>query len=282
VAELATAFAGFDVLVAMRERTAFPKELFDALPQLRLLVTTGMINRSIDLAAAAARGVVVCGTPWAADATVEVAWGLILGLAHAIPREDASLRAGRWQTTVGQSLQGKTLGVIGLGTIGSKVARLGQAFGMTVITYSPNMTPERALAVGVTAVSKEVLFESADVVTIHMILSERTRGLVGRNELERMKPSSLLVNTSRGPLVDEAALAAALVSAKISGAGIDVFAQEPIRMDNPLLAAPNTILTPHIGYVTHDVYRAWYSAVVEDIQSFIAGAPIRVLGPAPA
>lgn len=276
---LAAALAPYDAIVAMRERTRFPAELLHALPALRLLVTTGLVNRAIDLAAARARGIVVCGTPWAEDATVEVTWALILALAHAVPKEDASLRAGRWQSALGTSLTGKTLGVLGLGTIGSKVARVGQAFGMRVLAHSPHLTPERAGAVDATAVSKELLFAEADVVSVHMILSAATRGMVGAAEIARMRRSAFLVNTARGPLVDEAALAQALQQGRIAGAGLDVYSEEPIRPDHPLLAAPNTILTPHIGYVTHDVYRAWYGAVLEDIQAYLAGHPIRQLEP---
>jgi len=267
----------YDTLVAMRERTRFPAEVLQRLPALRLLVTTGMVNRSIDLAAAAAQGIVVCGTPWAEDATVEVAWGLILAVAHAIAAEDASLRAGRWQSTLGTSLGGKVLGIVGLGTIGTKVARIGQAFGMRVIAWSPNLTPERASSAGVDFANQASLFAQADVVSLHMILSDSTRGLVGAAELARMKSSAILVNTSRGPLVDEQALADALRAGTLRGAGVDVYSQEPVPPNNPLLSAPRTVLTPHIGYVTEEVYRAWYAAVVEDIAAYRAGAPLRKL-----
>lgn len=278
--ELVATLAPYEAIVAMRERTRFPGEILRALPALRLLVTTGMVNRAIDLAAADERGIVVCGTPWAEDTTVEVVWALILGLAHAVPREDASLRAGRWQSALGTSLAGKTLGVVGLGTIGSKVARIAQAFGMRVIAYSPHLTQARADAVGAIAVGKHALFAEADVVSVHMILSDATRGMVGTEEIGRMKRSAFLVNTARGPLVDEAALAAALREGRIAGAALDVYSQEPIAPTHPLLEAPNTVLTPHIGYVTHEVYRAWYGAVVEDIQAFLAGLPIRRIAPA--
>jgi len=277
--ELVATLSPYDAIVAMRERTRFPGDILRALPALRLLVTTGMINRSIDLAAARECGIAVCGTPWAEDATVEVTWALILALAHAVPQEDASLRAGRWQSALGTSLKGKTLGVVGLGTIGSKVARIGRAFGMRVIAYSPNLTQERADAVDVAAVAKDALFAESDVVSVHMILSDRTRGLVGPSEIGRMKRTALLVNTARGPLVDEAALALALCEHRIAGAGLDVYSEEPIAPGHPLLDAPNTVLTPHIGYVTREVYRAWYGAVLEDIRAYLAGKPIRWIDP---
>jgi phosphoglycerate dehydrogenase-like enzyme len=277
VDEIRQALASYEALVLMRERTVFPAEVFRALPMLKLVVTTGMINRSIDLAAAASCGVLVCGTPWAEDATVEVTWGHILSLAHAMVQEDASLRAGRWQSTLGHSLKGKTLGVIGLGTIGTKVARIGLAFGMNVLAFSPHLSAERAAAAGAQAVGKEQLMRQADVVSIHMILSEQTRGMVGAPELALMRRTAILVNTSRGALVDEHALAEALHAGQLGGAGIDVYSQEPIPADHPLLRAPGTLLTPHIGYVTHDVYRAWYGAVIEAIQACLAGAPMRVL-----
>lgn len=280
---LVATLAPYDAIVAMRERTRFPAEVLRALPALRLLVTTGMVNRAINLEAASARGIVVSGTPWAEDATVEVTWALILALAHAVVKEDASLRAGRWQSALGTSLAGRTLGVLGLGTIGSKVARIGQAFGMRVLAHSPHLTQRRADAVQaqVHAVSKETLFAESDVVTVHMILGESTRGMVGAAELARMKPTAFLVNTARGPLVDEAALARALRERRIAGAGLDVYSEEPIAPDHPLLDAPNTVLTPHIGYVTDAVYRAWYGAVLEDIQAFRTGAPIRLVAAPP-
>ncbi len=276
-AEVISRLADFDGVVAMRERTRFPAEVLRSLPRLRLLLTTGMKNRAIDMAAAAECGIVVCGTPWAEDATVELTWGLILGLAHAIPVEDASLRAGRWQSSLGLSLKGKTLGIVGLGTIGSKVARIGQAFGMRVIAYSPNLTEERAAALDARAVSRQLLFSQADVVSIHLILGETTRGIVGAAEFSLMKASAFLINTSRGALVDEQALADALRRGQLRGAGVDVYTQEPIQPDHPLLGAPGTILTPHIGYVTEEVYAAWYQAAVEGVAAYLRGQPLRVL-----
>jgi len=267
----------FDVIVAMRERTPFPGALLGRLPKLRLLVTTGMRNRSIDLAAAKARGIVVCGTPGVSTTTAELTWGLVLALARQIPREDRELRTGRWQTSVGIGLAGKTLSILGLGSIGQQVARVGAAFGMKLIAWSQNLDPERARAAGARRVEKEQLFEESDVLTIHLVLSERTRGLVGARELSLMQPSALLVNTSRGPIVDEGALAEALKRGALAGAGIDVYGEEPVPREHPLLVAPNTVLTPHLGYVTRESYRAYYEGAVEAIRAWQGGAPVRVL-----
>ena len=263
----------FDVIVAMRERTPFPRALLERLPKLRLLVTTGMRNRSIDVEAAKARGIAVCGTPGLNTTTAELTWGLVLALARQIPREDRELRTGRWQTTVGLGLAGKTLGILGLGSIGQQVARVGAAFGMKLIAWSQNLDAARASAAGAVRVDKEQLFREADILTIHLILSERTRGLVGARELALMKPSALLVNTSRGPIVDERALAEALKRGTLAGAGIDVFGEEPIPRDHALLVAPNTVLTPHLGYVTRESYRVYYEGAVEAIRAWQAGAP---------
>ena len=267
----------FEIVVAMRERTPFPRALLEKLPRLRLLVTTGMRNASIDLAAARERGVVVCGTPGASGTTGELTWGLILALLRQIPREDRSLREGKWQTTVGLGLAGKTLGIIGLGTIGSQVAKVGAAFSMEVIAWSQNLDAERAGRAGAKRVERDELLARADVVTIHLVLSERTRGLMGARELARMKPTAFLVNTSRGPIVDEAALAAALREGTIAGAGIDVYDSEPIAPDHPLLAAPNAVLTPHLGYVTRESYSAYFRGALENIAAWRRGAPTRVL-----
>ena len=267
----------YDVVVAMRERTPFPRALLERLPRLRLLVTTGMRNASIDLAAARERGVVVCGTPGASGTTGELTWGLILALFRQIPREDRSLREGKWQTTVGLGLAGKTLGIIGLGTIGSQVAKVGAAFNMEVIAWSQNLDAERASRAGAKRVERDELLARSDVVTIHLVLSERTRGLIGARELGLMRPTAFLVNTSRGPIVDEAALAAALRKGTIAGAGIDVYDSEPIAPDHPLLAAPNTVLTPHLGYVTRESYSAYFRGALENIAAWRRGAPIRVL-----
>jgi phosphoglycerate dehydrogenase-like enzyme len=275
--EIAKRLAAFEVVVAMRERTPFPGALLEKLPRLRLLVTTGLRNASIDVAAARERGIVVCGTPGSSGTTGELTWGLILALFRQIPREDRALREGHWQTTVGLGLAGKTLGIIGLGTIGSQVAKVGTAFGMEVIAWSQNLDAERASRAGAKRVERDELLAKSDVVTLHLVLSDRTRGLIGARELGLMKPTAFLVNTSRGPIVDEAALAAALAKRTIAGAGIDVYGVEPIAPDHPLLSAPNTVLTPHLGYVTRESYRAYFGGVLEDIAAWRRGAPIRVL-----
>jgi phosphoglycerate dehydrogenase-like enzyme len=267
----------FEVVVAMRERTPFPRALLEKLPRLRLLVTTGMRNASIDVAAARERGVVVCGTAGSSGTTGELTWGLILALFRQIPREDRALREGKWQTTVGLGLAGKTLGIIGLGTIGSQVAKVGAAFNMDVIAWSQNLDAERASRAGAKRVERDDLLARSDVVTIHLVLSDRSRGLIGARELGLMKPTAFLVNTSRGPIVDEAALAAALAKRTIAGAGIDVYGVEPIAPDHPLLSAPNTVLTPHLGYVTRESYRAYFGGALENIAAWRRGAPVRVL-----
>src|SRR6185503_1533153 len=267
----------FEVVVAMRERTPFPRELLEKLPRLRLLVTTGKRNASIDVAAARSRGVTVCGTPGSSGTTAELTWGLILALLRQIPREDRALRQGQWQTTVGLGLAGKTLGIIGLGNIGSQVAKVGAAFDMEVIAWSQNLDAERAGRAGAKRVERDELLARSDVVTVHLVLSERTRGLIGGRELARMKPTAFLVNTSRGPIVDEAALAEALKKGAIAGAGIDVYDTEPIAPNHPLLSAPNTVLTPHLGYVTRESYSAYFRGAVEDIAAWRRGAPVRVL-----
>jgi len=272
--------ASFDIVVAMRERTAFPRALFERLPNLQLLVTTGPFNAVIDLVAAADHGVVVCGTGGTAAATAELTWGLILAATRHIPLEDAGVRDGRWQQTIGRELHGKTLGVLGLGRLGAQVARVGNAFGMDVVAWSHNLTDERCAEVsGVTRVEKDDLFGRADVLTVHLVLSERTRGLVGDPELRHMKSTALLVNTSRGPIVDEHALARALQEGVIAGAALDVFDEEPLPGDHPLRTAPNTVLTPHLGYVTEDTYRVFYRDAVDDIAAFLAGTPKRIVKP---
>jgi len=269
---LATRLAVFDAVVVMRERTPFPAELFPRLPQLRLLVTTGMVNAAIDFEAAAAAGVTVCGTGMYLSSTTELTWALILSLVRHIPEEDRALRAGRWQTTVGSDLSGRCLGVVGLGRYGSLVADIGRAFGMRVIAWSQNLDPSRP-----EWVSKEDLFRQADVVTVHYKLGPRSVGLVGAAELALMKPTAYLVNTSRGPVVDNGALVAALESGRIAGAAIDVFDTEPLPLDDPLRRAPRTILTPHIGYVTEEAYQIAYSDAVEAIRAFADGTPVRVI-----
>jgi phosphoglycerate dehydrogenase-like enzyme len=279
---LVEALRGAEVVVAMRERTPFPAALFDRLPDLRLLVSTGMRNAAIDLAAAAAHGVVVSGTGMAGGSvkssnTAELTWALILAVQRHVVAEDRAVRSGRWQTTVGTDLAGSTLGVLGLGRLGSQVARIGQAFDMSVIAWSENLTPERAAAAGARWVRRDELFAGSDVLTIHQQLSDRTVNLVGAAELAAMKPSAVLVNTSRGPIVNEAALVAALHAGTIAGAGLDVYDTEPLPAGHPLREAPNTVLLPHLGYVTRNGYRAMYAQVVEDILAWRAGTPLRVL-----
>jgi phosphoglycerate dehydrogenase-like enzyme len=277
--ELVARLEGVDVVVAMRERTPFPRTVIDRLPALRLLVTTGMRNAAIDLRAASDAGIMVCGTEGSSSATAELAWGLLLALVRHIAGEDAGVRAGGWQTRVGTDLDGKTLGVVGLGRLGSRVARYGLAFGMEVVAWSPHLTAERAAAAGARLASKEELFEAADVVSIHLVLSEATRGLVGEAELRAMGPGSYLVNTSRGPIVEEPALLRALEEGWIAGAGLDVFDQEPLPRDHPLRRAPGCVLTPHLGYVTTATYSIFYNQALEDIQGFLGGTPRRVLTP---
>jgi phosphoglycerate dehydrogenase-like enzyme len=263
----------------MRERTPFPRALLERLPRLRLLVTTGMRNAAIDLQAAADRGVLVCGTGGLPYPTAELAWGLVLALARRIPREDRATREGRWQETVGLGLNGKTLGVLGLGTLGSRVARFGRAFEMDVLAWSQNLTAERAAEIGAVRVDRDELLARSDVVTIHLVLSERTRGLIGARELGLMKRTAYLVNTSRGPIVDEAALVRALRDGTIAGAGLDVYDEEPLPPDHALRGLPNTVITPHLGYVTEETYRIFYGQALEDILAYLRGEPVRVLRP---
>ena len=269
----------FDAILAMRERTPFPGALIKRLPNLKLLMTTGERNRSLDIAAANAQGVTVCGTSSSGAPTVDITWGLILNLMRDLPAQAASLRAGTWQTSVGTAVGGQTLGIVGLGKLGTAVAKVGQAFGMKVIAWSTNLTSEAAAAVGVTRVEKQELFAQSDVVSLHMILSDRSRGIVGAAELAAMKPSAFIVNTSRGPLIDQAALIAALQEGRIAGAGLDVYDEEPIPATHPLMSAPNALLLPHLGYVSKQNYAAYFKGAVEVIEAFIAGNPIRVLAP---
>jgi phosphoglycerate dehydrogenase-like enzyme len=276
---LAARLAPFDVVVAMRERTPFPRSLLERLPHLRLLVSTGARNKSIDVAAANDLGVTVCGTGALSTPAVELTWGLILAAVRYIAGEDAGMRAGGWQHTVGGDLDGATLGVIGLGRLGERVARIGSAFGMDVVAWSQNLTDERAAEVGVRRVAKEELFRTADVVTLHVVLSERTRGLVGRDELALMQPTAVLVNTSRGPVVDEQALIEAVREQRIAGAGLDVYDVEPLPVDSPLRELRRVVLTPHIGFGTRGSYAIFYRDAVEDVLAFLAGEPVRVMQP---
>jgi phosphoglycerate dehydrogenase-like enzyme len=274
---LVTALEPYDVVVAMRERTRFPEEVLARLPRLRLLVTTGSRNAAISLEAARDRGIVVSGTGGVAGSTAELTWALILGLVRTVAADDARIRTGGWQEAVGLDLAGRTLGVVGLGRLGARVARIGLAFDMNVVAWSPNLTEERAAEHGVTAVTKEQLFGSADIVTLHMVLSERSRGLIGEPDLRAMKPTAYLVNTSRAGLVDTEALRRALSEEWIAGAGLDVFDIEPLPADHWLRTTPRTLLSPHMGYVTEDSYRVFYGDAVEDIVAFLDGTPIRTL-----
>ena len=277
---VAERLADFEIVAIMRERTPFPRALFEKLPKLELLVTSGTGNASIDLAAATDHAVTVCGAGASMSSTAELTWGLILALLRHIPLEDSETRAGKWQVSLGRDLHGGTLGVLGLGRIGSQVAKVGDAFGMTVIAWSPNLTAERAAERGARLVSKDELLADSDVLSIHMRLSERTRGLIGRRELGLMKPTACLINTSRGPIVEEAALIDALRGGKIGGAGLDVFDIEPLPLDHPLRNLENTVITPHLGYVSNETYRAFYGGMAEDIAAYLAGAPIRVMNAA--
>ncbi|MDP9615860.1 MULTISPECIES: D-2-hydroxyacid dehydrogenase family protein [Streptomyces] len=276
--EVVAALEPFDVVVAMRERTAFPAEVLDRLPNLRLLVTTGPVNAAIDVAAATRRGIVVSGTGAAGlTSTAELTWGLIHSLARSLPAEDRGLRDRAWQHTVGRDLYGARLGVIGLGRVGSRVARVGLAFGMDVVAWSAHLDAERATAMGVTAVGKRELLATSDVVTLHVQLSPRTAGLIGRDELALMRPDALLVNTSRAPLVDEEALLAALRAGTLGGAALDVHSPEPLPAESPWYDAPRTVLTPHLGYVTAGTYEIFYRDALEDVLAYAAGEPIRVI-----
>ena len=275
--ELVAALAGFDVVMALRERTKLPAGVLAQLPDVRLIVTAGMRNAAIDIAAARARGITVCGTTGLQYPTAELALGLMLCLARDIPNQERSLRAGRWQTSVGYGLNGKVLGVLGLGTLGSHVARLGRALEMEVLAWSRNLTDERAREFGAQRVELDALLQRADFITVHLVLSDRTRGLIGARELALMKPGAYLVNTSRSPIVDEAALIAALEAGRIGGAALDVYDREPLPADHPILAAPRTVLTPHLGYTTHETLRVFYGQALEDIEAWLAGTPVRVL-----
>ncbi|HUS54482.1 MAG TPA: D-2-hydroxyacid dehydrogenase family protein [Thermohalobaculum sp.] len=269
--------APFDIFCIMRERSPFKADLIARFPNLKLVVTAGMRNAAIDLDACKARGIPVLGTTNSAQATPELAWGILLSMARHIHIEDARMREGSWITTLGTDMQGKTLGILGLGRLGTKMAQIAAAFDMKVIAWSQNLTDEAAAAAGATRVEKAELFRQADFITIHYKLSDRSRGLVGAAELALMKPTAYLVNTSRGPIVDTDALIATLTAERIAGAGIDVYDSEPLAADHPIRSCPRTLLTPHIGYVTDGCYRAFYVQIVECIDSWLAGNPIRVL-----
>lgn len=275
--DLVAALTSFDVVVAMRERTQLTASVLERLPALALLVTTGMTNAAIDLEAAHRLGVTVCGTGGILSPTSEHTWALILALLRHIPADAHDMAAGGWQRRIGRGVAGKRLGVVGLGRLGTSVARVGTAFDMDVVAWSPNLTDERAAAVGVTRVDAAELFSSADVVTVHMVLSGATRHLIGINELALMKSTAVLINTSRGPIVDEAALVEALATHRILGAALDVFDEEPLAATHPLRTLDNVVLTPHTGYVTVECLQLFFDEIVEDIAAFVAGAPIRVL-----
>jgi D-3-phosphoglycerate dehydrogenase len=272
------ALQGFQIIVAMRERTGFPKQVIDALPDLKLLITTGMRNASIDTEAAKARGVTVCGTGSFGSPTSGIAIGLMLELTRHIGYENARMHAGAaWQTTIGPDLEGLTLGILGLGKLGQRTANIAKAFGMKVIAWSQNLTPEKCEAAGVSYAGKDDLFRQSDFITIHVVLSQRSRGIVGAHEFGLMKPTAFLINTSRGPIVDEPAMLAALRDKKIAGAGLDTFDVEPLPLDHPLRKMNNVVLTPHLGYVSEQNYRGYFSGVVEDIRGFLDGKPVRVM-----
>ena len=276
--KLAERLKPFEIVCAMRERTPFRRALLERLPNLKLLVTTGMRNAAIDMAAAADRKITVCGTEGLGYPTAELTWALILAMSRRVSLEDHGMRQGLWQRTLGTGLNGKVLGVIGLGRLGAQVATVGLAFGMKVIAWSQNLTQARASEVGVGHVgSKETLLTLSDIVTIHLVLSDRTRGLIGKKEFDLMKPTAYLINTSRGPIVDEAALVETLQAQRIGGARLDVYDEEPLASNHPLRKLVNTVLTPHLGYVTAEGYAVFYTHVVEDILAYLDGKPVRVI-----
>jgi phosphoglycerate dehydrogenase-like enzyme len=279
------ALADSEIVAAMRERTPFPKRVVDRLPKLKLLITTGMRNASFDMAALKERGITVCGTGGPVGApggggnedTAELAWGLILGAARRIAEDHQMMRQGGWQTRIGHRVAGKTIGLLGLGRLGSAVARVGLAFGMKAIAWSQNLTAEKAAAQGVERVEKDELFRRSDILSVHLVLSPRSHGLVGKREIGLMKPSAILVNTSRGPICDTDAVIEALKAGRLAYAGFDVYDQEPLPINHPLRQAPNVILTPHIGYVTDENYHSSYPQIVEDVLGFLDGKPVRVI-----
>jgi phosphoglycerate dehydrogenase-like enzyme len=278
--DVVRSLAESEIVAAMRERTAFPRSIVERLPKLKLLITTGMRNASFDMAALRDRGVTVCGTGGPGggnEDTAELAWGLILGAARRIAEDHAFMRHGGWQTRIGHRVAGKTLGLLGLGRLGGAVARVGLAFGMKAIAWSQNLTAEKAAEQGVERVEKEELFRRSDILSVHLVLSDRSRGLVGAREIGLMKPTAILVNTSRGPICDTAAVIEALKGGRLAYAGFDVYDQEPLPLNHPLRTAPNVILTPHIGYVTEENYRSSYPQIVENILGYLDGKPIRVI-----
>ncbi|MEL1087097.1 D-2-hydroxyacid dehydrogenase family protein [Pseudomonas sp. OB66] len=276
-ATLAERLGKYEVICVMRERTRFDADLLGLLPNLKLLVTGGMRNAALDMPAAAALGIKVCGTDSYKHAAPELTWALVMAATRDLVKEANALRAGRWQQGLGGDLHGKTLGILGLGSIGQRVAQFGQVFGMRVIAWSENLTAERAEQAGVTYVSKQQLFEQADVLSVHLVLSERSRGLVDAQALDWMKPTALLVNTARGPIVDETALIKALQKRRIAGAALDVFEQEPLPDLHPFRTLDNVLATPHAGYVSRQNYEQFFRQMIEDIQGWAAGEPVRLL-----
>ena len=274
---VATRLAFFEILAVMRERTPFPRTLFEKLPSLKLLVTTGMRNGAIDLRAAADHGVTVCGTAGNTESTVEMIWALIQAAVRRLPQQDKAAREGKWQTSVGWTLAGRTIGLLGLGRLGARTAAIANFFNMRVVAWSENLTAERALECGAELVSRAELFSQSDIVSIHLLLSRRTRGLITADDLALMKPDAYLVNTSRGPIVDEKALIDFLRAGRIGGAALDVFDQEPLSKDHPFLGLDNTIISPHMAYVTEENLGEFYLETVEDITAWLNGDPIRVL-----
>jgi phosphoglycerate dehydrogenase-like enzyme len=266
------------VVCLMRERTLFGADVINALPALKLIVTSGMRNAAIDVAAASGRGIPVCGTESLGSPTAELTFGLMLELARKIGYENARLKSGaRWQSTLGIDLNGKTLGIIGLGKLGVRVAAIGNALGMKVIAWSQYLTAEKAKAGGATLVTKDELLRNADFITVHVQLSDRTKGLIGAAELALMKPTAFFINTSRGPVADEKAIEAALKAKKIAGAAIDVYNDEPIPLDHPFRYLDNIVTTPHLGYVTAENYKRFYGQMVEDIRAWLDKKPVRVI-----
>lgn len=279
-AEAIQALQGFAIVAGMRERTPFPRAVIEALPALKLLITTGAKNNSFDIKAAAERGVTVCGTGTVGNPTAGIVFGLMLELTRHIGFENARMKAGEaWQVTIGHDLEGMTLGIVGLGKLGQRVANIGKAFGMKVIAWSQNLTPDKAKEAGVDYASREELFAKADFVSIHYQLSERSRGLITAADLGRMKKSAYLINTARAPIVDQAALLKALQEGQIAGAGLDVFEVEPLPLDHPYRKLDNVVLTPHLGYVSEQTYRKFYPDIVEDIRAWLDGKPTRVIAP---
>jgi phosphoglycerate dehydrogenase-like enzyme len=272
--------APFDIVCVMRERTPLTRAILGQLPKLKLICSTAPRNASIDLAAAAERGITVCGTGYTSHGAAEATWALILGLLRHIPAEANSLRAGGWQVAIGGDLEGRTIGLVGLGNLGARVAKVAKAFGMNAIAWSTNLTAEKAEAAGARPVDKDTLFRDADIVTIHLVLSPRSRGIIGAREIGLMKPTAYLINSSRGPLVDEAALIDALTRRRIAGAALDVFDTEPLPPAHPFRTLDTVLATPHIGFVTRETYTIFYRDTVENILAWLAGKPIRVTPPA--